>query len=120
MVTKYKVVKEHIKSYDPAPSFPAGTHLRMEMRDKVWTSWIWCSDNEKRSAWIPEPLLSVMNNVDAILKNDYDSNELTVHAGEVVEGYTIYDGWVWCKNSEKKEGWIPLEHLETVFLNKES
>ncbi|MGP6239919.1 SH3 domain-containing protein [Cuniculiplasma sp. SKW4] len=120
MVTKYKVVREHIKSYDPAPSFLAGTHLKMEERNEIWNSWIWCHDNENRSAWIPEQLLSVVNNVDAILKDDYDSNELTVHAGEVVEGHKIYDGWVWCKNTEKMEGWIPLDNLETVLLNNKA
>jgi hypothetical protein len=84
----------------------------MERRDNRWHSWIWCSDLDGRSAWIPEQFLSFYVNSRAILNTDYDSTELTVEIGETVIGIRILDGWIWCRNNVCKEGWVPEDNLE--------
>ena len=64
----------------------------MERRGNRWRSWIWCSDLDCRSAWIPEQILSLDFNNRAILKTDYDSAELTVEIGETVIGIGFQTG----------------------------
>ncbi|MGP6207480.1 SH3 domain-containing protein [Cuniculiplasma sp. SKW3] len=112
MDIKYRVIKGHHRSYNLAPTFQSGTKVTMNRRDDEWPSWIWCTDDSGQCAWIPEQLLSLLDFNRAILKTFYDSNELTVEAGEIVYGSKNIDGWVWCRDSAGKEGWIPESNLE--------
>ena len=112
MEIKYQVIKNHFKSYDSPPQFKDGAQVIMERRDDRWRSWIWCSDLDGRSAWIPELILSLDFNNRAILKTDYNSAELSVEIGETVIGNRILDGWIWCRNNVGNEGWVPEDNLE--------
>ena len=112
MEDTYQVIKKHVKSYDPAPSFKAGTHFMLGRRDKMYNSWIWCTDSIGQSAWVPEQILSCEHGKDAVLKEDYDSNELTVEIDETVIGLMVVNGWIRCRNLMGEEGWVPEDHLE--------
>lgn len=105
---KYRVVKDHIRSYDHSISLHVGEKIRVGQRDDEWTTWLWCTNNNQESAWVPEEVLDLHNNETATVNRDYNSIELTVALGEEVAGFERIGGWLWCRNENHEEGWIPL------------
>lgn len=114
MEIRYHVIMNHVKSYDSPPAFQAGAQVRIGRRDNRWQSWVWCTDLTGREAWIPEQILSIKSDREAVLTADYDSVELSVEIGETVIGSRILEGWIWCRNNVGREGWVPEDCLEPI------
>lgn len=62
---------------------------------------------------MPSVLLAVGRDRAALLE-DYDSTELTVHAGDRVEILRRLAAWSWCRDGSGGEGWVPDAYLEPV------
>jgi SH3-like domain-containing protein len=43
-----------------------------------------------------------------VAARDYDSRELSVAAGEVVEVLEEVAGWAWCRRTAGERGWVPV------------
>lgn len=65
------------------------------------------------SGWVPARHLSAGAG-DAVVRVAYDTTELPLHAGEVVEllAEDLDSGWIWCRSGGGEEGWVPARTLE--------
>lgn len=80
-----------------------------------WQGWAWCRSQDKEG-WVPLQALEVQTKAGPILtaraREAYSARELGVKPGDVVEGDTITNGWLWCRKEGGVEyGWIPLQNL---------
>ncbi len=111
----WQVTKAHQRSYETPISGKAGDVFTTTGRKDNWQGhvWIWCSNKEGRSGWVAESILDVKQ-TQAALKEDFDAIELSVQAGEVLEGSRQLAGWLWLRNAQGKSGWVPLENLKEI------
>ena len=91
---------------------PAGTRLEVESYSLEYPGWVWCRDASGRGAWVPEAFMEIDGDY-AVLTADYDSTELTLPAGEVVDVVSEVAGWVWCRTVDDRYGWIPAGTLKS-------
>ncbi|WP_053959392.1 hypothetical protein [Sulfobacillus thermosulfidooxidans] len=114
MCVRYRVVREHSRSDVKGLRLYSGEMVSVGRRDTDWSSWLWCTTESGQGAWVPEQFLHVWDDNRAVVTTDYDSTELTVSPGDLVTGTQIVGGWVWSKNSQSEEGWVPLENLTQI------
>lgn len=105
------MVGSHVRSYETPIVLQSGDRVAVGRRDSEWTSWLWCTDASGVSGWVPEAVLAIQGDGAATVGQDYSSMELTVRAGQRVVGFKHIDGWVWCRNEQNEEGWIPSSVL---------
>lgn len=87
-----------------------GEKLMVGQKDTQWPGWVWCTNQEGKSGWMPESYLDDTNN-QGMARRDYDATELSASAGEeLVVGYEE-SGWIWCTNRLGQSGWIPLDNV---------
>jgi hypothetical protein len=113
IVMKYRVIKPHTASYTEVITARAGDRLAFERRPSEWPGWIWCIAPDGKTGWVPESWVEIEGNA-CRLRSDYSTAELTVNAGEIVEGDIIESGWAWVKNQNGEWGWVPMVCLELV------
>ena len=48
--------------------------------------------------------------VDGIVRTAYDTTELPAQPGDVLDVLEedVQSGWLWCRNREGREGWVPV------------
>jgi hypothetical protein len=80
--------------------------LTVEDRETVWRGWVWCSDSEGTGAWVPESFVERRGGSCVALR-DYDSTELTVAVGDLLQTYEEASGWLWCMDHAGRWGWVP-------------
>jgi len=99
-----------------------GEKLTIGDRDSEWDGWVWCTNSEGVSRWVPEGFVARHGDT-CIALREYESTELSVHIGEILDVGEIESGWAWCiKGAELAEqadqagqaGWVPLECLEEI------
>jgi SH3-like domain-containing protein len=106
-----RVVTEH-KSTFPKPLIAAtGDTVRVGKRDDEYQGWLWCTDKDGISAWVPESYLRIDGALGEFV-NDYDSYELSVGSGELLEIIEEIGGWCWCVRNNGETGWLPADKLE--------
>ncbi len=109
-----RVFSSHVTS-DPRPvRFRAGDILNVGHRDKQWTAYVWCTDQEGHAGWVPDFYLEMTSEHEATALRDYDATELTVARGEVLEVLEEAGGWLRCRNASGLEGWVPANHVEVA------
>ena len=96
-----RVAASWTASYDPALRVAAGEPLTVGERDEEWSGWVWCTNPEGLGGWLPEDIV-----VDDRAVVDFDTRELTVAEGDLVEPLRGRLGWTWCRGPEG-EGWVP-------------
>ena len=89
-------------TYDPALAVRAGEELVTGRRsDDEWPGWVWCENRAGLGGWLPVDAVA-----DGRAVEDFDTRELTVAEGDVVEPVGRRAGWTWCR-AGKREGWVP-------------
>jgi hypothetical protein len=109
----FQVKKEHKPDTDTPLIAKKGDRFHWEKKATLWEGWLWCTSRDGISGWIPEAWL-ICKGSSANLTRDYDATELSVHPGETVTGELEASGWVWVKNQKNKQGWVPLDCLESL------
>jgi hypothetical protein len=109
----YKVTKEHKPSFEQAIKAEKGEEVTVGKEDKDMPGWFWCKNRIGVEAWVPETMLEIQG-TQGVFTIDYDSTELKVKEGEIVEylGETL--GWVECLKNDREYGWIPKDKLEKI------
>ncbi|MDD3719209.1 MAG: SH3 domain-containing protein [Actinomycetota bacterium] len=110
---KYRVIASHKASYPEALVFAAGDVLEVEERETVWEGWIWCVKAGRVGAWVPEEYIERRGSRGTALR-DYDSIELSVDPGDVLEACDEVAGWLWCADRDGRRGWVPRECVEPL------
>lgn len=103
------------KKYEPAYPDPLilarGEEVNVEPRECEWPGWLWATDREGKSGWIPEAYADVTDATAELLR-DYDATELAVEPGETVEVLERESSWSRCRKPDGTEGWLPDSVLE--------
>ncbi len=112
---RVRVIQSHITS-DPNPvRFRAGDTLGVGHHDQVWTHYVWATDQAGRSGWVPDEYLQPDNDGRrATALRDYDSTELTVERGEIVDVLDEVGGWYLCRATSGRSGWVPGTSVEAL------
>lgn len=101
-----------IVAHRPAHSDPirlrAGEELAAMGREGEHPGWLWCTNREGKSGWVPVAYLE-RRGATAVARRDYDSEELAVEAGDELIVTQEESGWLWCTNGQGASGWVPAE-----------
>jgi hypothetical protein len=93
-------------SYPYTFQVSAGESVNIIEREGEWAGWLWCVNHAGTGAWVPESYLDIRSD-HAVLLHDYESTELDANVGDILHLGKHVSGWVWCKDSEGREGWLP-------------
>jgi hypothetical protein len=106
-----RATAEYRAAYADPFTVSAGDELAVSERESEWNGWLWCTDRDGESRWVPEPYVERRGGTGVVLC-DYDATELSVRAGEeLIAGIEVSD-WIWCTNREGKSGWVPARNLD--------
>ena len=105
-----KVVTGYRSAYPEPFVVQAGESLTAGERESEWPGWIWCTNREGESRWVPETYVQRQGET-CIALRDYDATELTVRPGQEIIPGEEASGWIWCTDREGQSGWVPAEHL---------
>ena len=89
----------------------AGEELTITERDSEWGGWVWCTNREGKSGWVPESFVRRKDSTCVALR-DYDATELTVSVGDIVTISDEESGWFWCTDARGQSGWVPADRVE--------
>ena len=106
-----RAITAHQAEFPDPLAFAAGDVLAAEDRKTAWDGWIWCVNEKGKGGWVPEDYVDRQGDTCTALR-EYDSAELSVDAGDILEVGEEVGGWLWCVNEEGKGGWIPTACVE--------
>jgi hypothetical protein len=109
--TTGRVICDYQTPYGDPLIVGAGEQLTISERASEWTGWIWCTNREGRSRWVPEKYVERSGNTCVALR-DYDATELTVSLGDTLIISNQEAGWLWCTNEKGQRGWVPADRVE--------
>lgn len=107
---KFKVLTGYRSAYPEPFVVQAGDVLIAGDRQSEWPGWIWCTNREGESRWMPGAYLRRQGE-QCIALRDYDAAELTVRPGQELVATEESGGWFWCTDQDGQRGWVPAEHL---------
>ncbi len=106
-----RVVRPHEASYADPLSVSAGETVFVVKADTKWP-FVWVTNREGKGGWIPESYVSPSQlGEPGTVSAAYDTCELTVRQGELLESFEEVGGWEWCSNRSGESGWVPVENL---------
>jgi hypothetical protein len=111
---KYRVVQDYNSQYETPIILTRGDKVSVGERyleNLEWPGWIWCENERGLKGWVPERIIESNDNSGIVLE-DYSALELTVKKGEIVDSVGAEGGWLWCRNSDGSEGWIPERNVK--------
>ena len=109
---RVRVVRPHLTSAPDPVRFVAGDMLGIGHHDQQWRTYVWCTDQRGHAGWAPDSYLAVSGAHEATALCDYDATELTVSMGELLDVMDEAGGWLRCRTSSAREGWIPADNTE--------
>jgi uncharacterized protein YgiM (DUF1202 family) len=106
-----RVVADYESPYTVPCAFSAGEGLTISQRESEWAGWVWCTNREGKSRWVPEAYVERRGDT-CVMLCDYEATELSVRVGEelLVSGEEE-SGWVWCTNQAGQSGWVPGDNV---------
>ena len=105
------VTKAHKASFDYSVVFKKGDKVSVGREDLEMPGWFWCKNRNSVWSWIPEEYLDRQGG-EGTITHDYDTTELTVKAGEMLEYVTEVQFWTLCVTLDDKKGWVPTSNLK--------
>ncbi len=87
--------------------------MRVGERDTEWPEFVFVTAAHG-SGWVPaRHLLSVSSGLAEVVM-PYDTTELPTEAGQVLDvlAEDPQSGWIWCRDSNGRTGWVPLKSLD--------
>ena len=94
----------------------AGEALVVGKEDPEYPGWIWCTDRNGKSGWVPDDCIEHTGG-SAKARYDYAATELSASAGEKLIITEEKGGWAWCINGSGQSGWLPVANLEREITN---
>ncbi len=114
---KCRVIIDYQALYPDPISMRAGEPLTISEKVDYWNGnpdwvWVWCTDARGKSGWVPKVLIDVHSEGrTGIARYDYTATELTVTVGDELVVEREESGWLWCTDSQGKNGWVPADHV---------
>ncbi|WP_344789879.1 SH3 domain-containing protein [Gryllotalpicola daejeonensis] len=91
-----------------------GQAVGVGTRDTEWPAFVFVTA-DAGTGWVPARHLSIDGDR-ATVVTAYDTTELTVAAGTVVDVVSddAESGWSWCRATDGTEGWVPNRALGAI------
>ena len=93
------------KDSDPI-HLEAGPEVTVGVTDRAWPGWIWATDNNGKSGYVPEEILEPLGEGRFAAMETYDPTVLTVKRGDKIDSIRQIHGWHWCRSEAGEEGWV--------------
>ncbi|PIE06514.1 MAG: hypothetical protein CSA74_12075 [Rhodobacterales bacterium] len=99
-------------SYADPIRLRAGDPLTLSGREEIWDGhrWLWAEAADGRVGWVPDALVDALID-EARARADYSAMELSCTPGTSVTGLAATHGWIWCRDRDGAEGWLPARLL---------
>lgn len=106
--------KAHVISERPTLSLASGDVVTVGRRDSDWPAFVFVTA-ARGSGWVPSRYLSA-NAGRAVVETPYNTTELATGSGETIEVVERDDesGWLWCRSTDGREGWVPSRTVEAT------
>lgn len=108
-----RVIAEYRSPYSDPVVFSAGEELTIGEKESGWSGWVWCTNRDGKSRWVPETYIERKGNF-GVMHCDYEATELSVTVGEELVMGEEESDWIWCTNQKGKSGWVPADNVEKV------
>jgi hypothetical protein len=107
------VVADHAATYSDPIILRRGDAVEIGKCDDEWPGWIWCTNVQGKSGWVPEAFLR-MEHGRAFAAGDYDARELNVQVGDRLTVLEEESGWLLCRSETGSVGWVPAKNVRTT------
>ena len=84
----------------------AGQEVTSGPADAAWPGWVWASDSDECSGYVPAEILEPLGEDRWAALEEFDPTVLKVTRGDVVTSLKQIHGWHWCRNANGEEGWV--------------
>jgi len=108
-----RVIFAYQLAYPDPLVISAGEELTIGEKESEWSGWVWCTNQDGKSRWVPEKYVERKGDT-GIACYDYEATELSVSVGEELIMGKEESGWIWCTNQEGQSGWVPADHVEKL------
>jgi uncharacterized protein YgiM (DUF1202 family) len=114
-MAKVRVTAEHRPSTMPPIKVRPGDRVFVHERDSEWPAFVKVTRTDGGSGWVPSRHLSAMTG-EASVMTAYDTQEVAGRLGEILTVIEPDDesGWLWCRNENGAEGWLPRRSVEPI------
>ncbi|MFD2257741.1 SH3 domain-containing protein [Luteolibacter algae] len=102
----YLINADYEETNSRALHLSAGQEVTSGPADKTWPGWIWASNADECSGYVPASILEPLGEDRWAVLEDFDPTILNVKRGEKVSSIRQVHGWHWCKNHDGSEGWV--------------
>ncbi|MCK4381341.1 MAG: hypothetical protein KAW51_09415 [Candidatus Lokiarchaeota archaeon] len=110
---KCRVIEKYESPYIDPLLIAKGEILTIGEKESEWSGWIWCTNKDGESRWVPENYLEIHGN-SGKAKHDYNSTELSVKVGEELIIEKEEAEWYWGTNQAGKSGWVPIKNVQII------
>jgi len=110
---KCRVMEDYNSPYTEPLLITKGEILSIGEKESEWSGWIWCTNKEGKSRWVPENYLEIDGNIGKA-NQDYNATELTVSIGEELIIEEEEADWFWVTNQQGKSGWVPIKNVQII------
>ena len=108
-----QVIEDYQAPYpDPIQVKKSETVMLGLQKETPITGWVWCTNVEGKSGWVPESYIDIENGETGKMRCDYDAIELAIQKDELLTVYKEESDFYWARNEDGQEGWIPVDHVE--------
>jgi hypothetical protein len=111
---KFRVKAPHKASFDYSVVFKKGDKVTVGKEDPEMPGWFWCMNKDGVWSWVPREYLAKSDS-EGTITHGYDTTELTVAVGEIMEYLGGVSFWTFCRTSDGRKGWVPTKNLERVY-----
>jgi hypothetical protein len=108
---KHRVTHAHDAENPDVLVVSKGERLKYERKPTGFSGWIWCTATNGKSAWAPESWVKLAGE-SCVFTRDYNSRELSVREGDILEVKLEESGWAWAQTSGGDCGWVPSDRIE--------
>lgn len=112
--TRYRTTSAYSAKYGNPLRFESGEVIELGGRDSEYPEFLWAKDEQGREGWVHQSKFMVTSEKKAVTTAHYNSAELTVRAGELVNAEEALGDWSWCSTALGSKGWLPNHLLERV------
>ncbi|MGB3187577.1 MAG: SH3 domain-containing protein [Ornithinimicrobium sp.] len=98
---------------DRAPlRLTVGDEVQAGDHDAEWPEFVFVTAAHG-AGWVPARHLSRPSGT-AVVQTAYDTTELPTRVGEVLDvlAEDLTSGWLWCRSSSGRQGWVPVRTVE--------
>ncbi len=121
---RYRVIADYQAEFPDPISVSAGETFQVSEKVEFWNDnpdwvWIWCTDQRGKQGWVPKNVISFNSDGrTGTSLSAYSAREHTVAVGEELVAHQEESGWLWCTNGQGASGWVPLEYVMAVGLDR--